>query len=49
MGKVNTTITLEPEHNFYVEHMGINLSKKVREMLDAMIEESDTSVEVTFS
>jgi hypothetical protein len=46
MGKVNTTITLDPRHDLYLQEMDINLSKKVREMLDKEIDGSSEGVEV---
>jgi len=46
MGKYNTTVSLDARHDFYLQQMDINLSKRVREMLDREIEESDKSVEV---
>lgn len=46
MGRVNKTITIDPRHSFFLDESEINLSKKVRKMLDSEIEDSEDGGEL---
>lgn len=46
MAKVSTSIKLEPYQHLFVKNSGINLSQKVREVIDSEIEKVGGKQEV---